>query len=150
MYLARSLPTNPPLQHVFGQVQKFAHPAHPHTALTSQNSELGAEINRLKSEPKKKTQPQELQFKNQSHGNRFMPRQDGSSPQYGGNNQNVQQRRFNINPEWDLNQYGAPIRCRKCGVLGHMDQRCTGTDLRCHRCNQVGHIAPACPMSKNF
>ena len=58
-------------------------------------------------------------------------------------------------PHWELNRYGRPFRCRKCGLRGHRDERCPGTKLTCRICQTVGHIAPACPkresntMSKN-
>ena len=56
---------------------------------------------------------------------------------------------------WELNRYGRPYRCRKCGLRGHRDQNCKGTDLTCRICKVVGHISTACPkreqvqMSKN-
>ena len=58
-------------------------------------------------------------------------------------------------PHWELNRYGRPFRCRKCGLRGHRDENCRGTNLSCRICQAVGHIAPACPkrslnnMSKN-
>ena len=51
-------------------------------------------------------------------------------------------------PHWELNRYGRPFRCRKCGLRGHRDQNCTGTDFVCRICNKVGHIQPACPDRK--
>ena len=46
---------------------------------------------------------------------------------------------------WELNRYGAPYRCRKCGIRGHRDFNCKGTDKSCDECGQTGHIKPACP-----
>ena len=46
---------------------------------------------------------------------------------------------------WEINRYGAPYRCRKCGVRGHRDFNCKGTDKSCDECGQIGHIKPACP-----
>lgn len=48
-------------------------------------------------------------------------------------------------PQWELNRYGRPFRCRKCGLRGHRDQNCTGTDFVCRICHTVGHIQAACP-----
>ena len=48
-------------------------------------------------------------------------------------------------PHWELNRYGKPYRCRKCGCRGHRDENCRGTDLTCRICQVIGHIAPACP-----
>lgn len=59
-----------------------------------------------------------------------------------------QQQRY-INPNWELNKYGAPYTCRKCGIRGHRDQNCRGTRLTCHLCNQEGHIKYACPQRQN-
>ena len=50
-------------------------------------------------------------------------------------------------PQWELNRYGRPIRCRKCGVRGHRDINCKGTTLTCRLCNKVGHIQPVCPKN---
>ena len=88
--------------------------------LTSQNSKNEAEILKLKTVPKQETS---------------------------GNSQAAKP--FEPRPEWELNKYGKPFRCRKCGLLGHKDQNCKGTHLTCRNCNQVGHIAPACKQSKN-
>ena len=50
-------------------------------------------------------------------------------------------------PEWELNRFGKPFRCRKCGVRGHRDFNCKGTTLTCFLCKEVGHIQPACPKN---
>ena len=66
------------------------------------------------------------------------------------------QRTDNFPPHWEINRYGRPYRCRKCGILGHRDENCRGTKLVCRICNQPGHIQPACPrrnqnqLTKNF
>ena len=52
-------------------------------------------------------------------------------------------------PYWELNRYGRPVRCRKCGVRGHRDVNCKGTTLTCRICQKVGHIQPACPKNPN-
>ena len=90
------------------------------TQLTNQNSKFEAEINKLKTT--QKFVPSETQRSNKP---------------------------FESKPEWELNKYGKPFRCRKCGLLGHKDQNCKGTHLTCNKCQKVGHIAPACPLSKN-
>ena len=95
--------------------------------LTSQNSKLEAEIFKLKTTPK----PQ------------------AATSTYIGAANTSEKRPFQAKPEWELNKYGKPFRCRKCGLLGHKDQNCKGTHLTCNKCQQVGHIAPACQMSKN-
>ena len=48
-------------------------------------------------------------------------------------------------PHWEINRYGRPFRCRKCGLRGHRDENCRGTNLTCRLCQEVGHITPACP-----
>lgn len=60
--------------------------------------------------------------------------------------QNPQQSNINGYPEhWEMNRYGAPYRCRHCGIRGHRDVNCKGTDKSCDECGQIGHIKPACP-----
>ena len=60
--------------------------------------------------------------------------------------QQHQQSTINQYPaDWELNRYGAPYRCRKCGIRGHRDFNCKGTDKSCDECGQSGHIKPACP-----
>jgi len=49
---------------------------------------------------------------------------------------------------FEMNRYGAPFRCRKCGVLGHRDENCRGTSLVCKLCKKEGHISFACPTNK--
>ena len=71
-----------------------------------------------------------------------------SKPKY----QPRENRKPNLQPEtfpphWELNRYGRPIRCRKCGLRGHRDVKCPGTDLICRLCQKKGHIAPACPKN---
>lgn len=61
------------------------------------------------------------------------------------NNQGVE----TFPPHWELNRYGRPFRCRKCGLRGHRDENCTGTDFVCRICNKIGHIQPACPERKH-
>ena len=51
-----------------------------------------------------------------------------------------------INPAWELNKYGKPFTCRKCGIRGHRDENCRGTHLACRICEKVGHIQYACPQ----
>ena len=88
--------------------------------LTTQNSKFEAEINKLKAAPKHEK-----------------------------SNNATATKVFTPKPEWELNKYGKPYRCRKCGLLGHKDENCKGTHLTCNNCKQVGHIAPACKQSKN-
>ena len=88
--------------------------------LTSQNSKFEAEINKLKAAPK-----------------------------YEKSTVQATSKVFTPKPEWELNKYGKPYRCRKCGLLGHKDESCKGTHLTCNNCKQVGHIAPACKQAKN-
>ena len=60
--------------------------------------------------------------------------------------ENPQQHNVNNYPEhWEINRYGAPYRCRRCGIRGHRDLNCKGTDKSCDECGQIGHIKPACP-----
>lgn len=65
--------------------------------------------------------------------------------------QSVQDRHRNdyetFPPEWELNRFGRPFRCRKCGVRGHRDFNCKGTTLTCRLCKKVGHIQPVCPQN---
>lgn len=35
-----------------------------------------------------------------------------------------------------------PVKCFKCGVLGHRAPQCTA--LNCYRCGKVGHRASEC------
>ena len=52
----------------------------------------------------------------------------------------------NFPPHWEINRYGRPFRCRKCGLRGHRDENCRGTTLICRICEEPGHIQPACPQ----
>ena len=54
-----------------------------------------------------------------------------------------------INPTWELNKYGKPFTCRRCGIRGHRDENCRGTRLQCHICKEEGHIQYACPQRPN-
>jgi len=49
---------------------------------------------------------------------------------------------------FEMNRYGAPFRCRKCGVLGHRDENCRGTSLICKLCKKEGHISFVCPTKQ--
>ena len=53
---------------------------------------------------------------------------------------------------WELNQYGRPFTCRKCGVRGHKDENCKGL-VKCYICHKTGHSKYICPnktrQSKN-
>jgi len=51
--------------------------------------------------------------------------------------------------DWIYNKYDKPIRCGKCGMLGHYAKICPGTcNAVCHKCQKIGHLQAACP-SKN-
>jgi len=51
--------------------------------------------------------------------------------------------------DWIYNKYNKPIRCGKCGMLGHYAKICPGTcKAVCHMCQKIGHLQAACP-SKN-
>ena len=81
--------------------------------LTNQNSRFEAEINKLKTTPKfnsSKTQFDETDSIRQ----KLSYFQTSAKP-------------IEPKPEWELNKYGKPFRCRKCGLLGHKDQNCKGT-----------------------
>ena len=65
-----------------------------------------------------------------------------SRPQVNNHNRNQKE---SFPPHWELNRFGRPFRCRKCGLRGHRDQNCTGTDFVCRICHTVGHIQAACP-----
>ena len=74
----------------------------------------------------------------------IIPKNKGTRPP----TQQVQQQpqtRY-INPAWELNRYGAPFTCRKCGLRGHRDENCKGTNIVCHTCGQAGHIKYVCPQ----
>lgn len=66
-------------------------------------------------------------------------------------NWNINQQPGNVNKfpaHWELNRYGAPYSCRRCGVKGHRDFNCNGTDKTCDECRQTGHIKRACPQRR--
>ena len=49
-----------------------------------------------------------------------------------------------INPKWELNKFGVPIICDKCGWKGHKTKDCWGL-IRCVNCNERGHAITICP-----
>ena len=106
---------------------KIAELSTQNATFATQNAAFEAEIFKLKTQPKIQNFPTQTQ---QTKTN--MPQIDRSFP-----------------PQWELNKWGKPYRCRKCGLLGHKDEKCRGTQLTCRKCNKVGHIVPACPLSKN-
>ena len=51
-----------------------------------------------------------------------------------------------IRQSWLYNKFGKPIRCGKCGMLGHYKKICPGTcKAICHLCQRQGHLQSACP-----
>ena len=53
----------------------------------------------------------------------------------------------NRQAEWQLNRFGKPIRCFKCGMMGHTAATCLGLcKAICHTCNKVGHLQSVCPQ----
>ena len=65
--------------------------------------------------------------------------------------QNNQNRASSYPPHWEINRYGKPFRCQKCGILGHRTESCRGNaQITCHACNQTGRLKFVCPnISKN-
>ena len=52
----------------------------------------------------------------------------------------------NSRQNWLYNKFGKPIRCGKCGMLGHYKNICPGTcKAICHLCQKQGHLQSACP-----
>ena len=41
--------------------------------------------------------------------------------------------------QWKLDANGYPVRCKKCGLRGHLENECRGTKKTCDLCGQVGH-----------
>ena len=61
----------------------------------------------------------------------------------------VQNNKDRINPRWELNQFGVPIICNKCGWKGHKADNCRGS-IQCNHCKERGHAITICPkISKN-
>ena len=116
------------------------------TLLENQNAtkhSMDLQINELRSQRQFKTPKPAPKI----HQTSF--KQPSSAPT--GNNTNANQpnpQRY-INPNWELNKYGAPYTCRKCGIRGHRDENCRGTNLACHICQQTGHIQTVCPQRPN-
>ena len=52
---------------------------------------------------------------------------------------------------WEINKYGKPFRCRKCGIIGHRTESCRGnSQVSCHNCGKIGHMKFVCQeLSKN-
>ena len=107
---------------------KIAELSTQNATFATQNAAFEAEIFKLKTQPKRQNF-----LIHQPHHTKLKTAQNDRS----------------IPSQWELNKYGKPYRCRKCGLLGHKDEKCRGTHLTCRKCNKVGHIAPACPLSKN-
>ena len=112
--------------------------------LRDTNDSLRLDINKLAAQLNARnthvTRNNGAQIANHYAPNRVNNREQHKVPQ------NHQQNIINQYPaEWELNRYGAPYRCRRCGIRGHRDFNCKGTDKSCDDCGQVGHIKPACP-----
>jgi len=55
--------------------------------------------------------------------------------------------RQSYNPRWELDRFGAPIQCNKCGWKGHKAANCLGL-IRCSLCREQGHAITICPKRK--
>jgi len=100
------------------------------------------EVNKIKATPK-----------NTITGSDQPRNQPRYQPHYHPRNHYKRQTSNNEYPvHWELNKYGTPVRCSKCGVKGHSEQKCQGK-VRCYNCQQMGHIQSRCPkqtpVSKN-
>ena len=86
------------------------------------------EINRIETtekQPVKTYQPEERQYPNKD--------------------QRYHRQRFN--PKWEVNKFGVPITCNKCGWKGHQTKNCLGL-IRCVNCSEQGHAITICPKLK--
>mgnify|MGYP000001018241 CR=1 FL=1 len=103
------------------------------TSNTAKNidiNEIVLELNKLSAKQNNFQKSNGIQRNQQNSGTLVPPPQHASYPAH-----------------WDLNKYGAPYRCRKCGVRGHKDENCKGS-VRCHGCQQQGHIQAICPNNR--
>ena len=109
--------------------------------LRQANENLKLDVNRLAAQLNTHNLKNNEQTRPTHHAsNRFNNRDPTKLPS------NQQQIGVNQYPvEWELNRYGAPYRCKRCGIRGHRDFNCKGTDKSCDECGQTGHIKPACP-----
>jgi len=46
--------------------------------------------------------------------------------------------------KWELDRFGKPIICNKCGWKGHKAADCLGL-IRCSKCHEQGHVISICP-----
>ena len=66
------------------------------------------------------------------------------------NTPNFRQKMQNQQFQWELNKYGKPIKCQKCGLMGHSSSSCLGLcKQRCYSCKEVGHLQSVCRKNKN-
>jgi len=56
--------------------------------------------------------------------------------------------RQSYSPRWELDRFGVPIQCNKCGWKGHKAANCMGL-IRCSHCREQGHAISICPKRKN-
>ena len=50
---------------------------------------------------------------------------------------------------WELDRWGKPVQCKKCGLNGHRTEVCRGTcRYQCHNCQEIGHLAHVCPKKE--
>ena len=41
-----------------------------------------------------------------------------------------------------------PLRCGKCGRLGHIARECTDREVTCFNCQGKGHLSTSCPYPR--
>ena len=113
------------------------------TLLENQNAtkhSMDLQINELRSQRQTDAPKRSAKMERTPFNTKSAPRQNNAIQ----NTQTTSQRY--VNPNWELNKYGKPFTCRKCGMRGHRDENCRGTNMICHICGQSGHIKYVCPQ----
>ena len=106
---------------------------------TEMHKKIAEAVNQTKLELFKLTANPKKTVTNGDHQHNHNVRSSNNSHQPAGNQYPT---------HWELNKYGRPIVCRKCGVRGHKDENCRGL-VKCHICHQTGHSKYICPNKTN-